>query len=156
MTKTLLQQVGRLLFWIGWPLIWLLSRPVQRRTRVVVRYKDDILLVKDWISSGQWTLPGGGVHFGEDARDCAVRELREETGIIASTKELSPHKEFTALLQSGLRFDCVVFLLKLSARPDLRLQMFEISDARWVPLVEIDNYDLNDAAKTIVQAFSES
>ena len=29
---------------------------------------------------GQWTLPGGGLNFGEDPADGALRELTEETG----------------------------------------------------------------------------
>ncbi len=155
MTKPL-QSIGRLLFWCGWPLLWLLSRPVHRRTRIVVKHQTDILLVKDWLSSGQWTLPGGGIRFGEQPNICAIRELQEETGIVAKKSDLSAPKELLGLSQSGLRFDCVVFQLELPVRPDLRLRSFEISDAQWVPLEKIGHYDLNAAAKTIVQAFSES
>ena len=30
---------------------------------------------------GQWTLPGGGIEFGEHPQDAMVREVMEETGL---------------------------------------------------------------------------
>jgi 8-oxo-dGTP diphosphatase len=58
---------------------------VKRQQRVaayvVVGRADDVLLAR-WTGprGPEWTLPGGGLDFGEDPADAAVREVREETG----------------------------------------------------------------------------
>ncbi|MCR4328738.1 MAG: NUDIX domain-containing protein [Patescibacteria group bacterium] len=36
---------------------------------------------------GTWTMPGGKVDFGESFEDAAVRELEEETGIMAKKED---------------------------------------------------------------------
>lgn len=70
------------------------SRPHRRRTaaRVVVVAAGAVLLLRDtdpglpgvrW-----WVTPGGGIDAGEDAVRAAVRELHEETGLVASPSEL--------------------------------------------------------------------
>jgi len=46
---------------------------------VIVRCKGKTLFVHDtW--KDEWELPGGSMEPGETARQCAVRELAEETG----------------------------------------------------------------------------
>lgn len=38
-------------------------------------------IARGYPSAGYWTLPGGGVSFGEDPADTVRRELTEETGL---------------------------------------------------------------------------
>ncbi len=40
------------------------------------------------MNPGRWTLPGGGIDFGEDPEDAVVREFREETGLNVKVEKL--------------------------------------------------------------------
>lgn len=62
-----------------------------RRAAVYVVCRDDAgrLLLTRYTEpgrpdSGSWTMPGGGMEWGESVHDTAVRELWEETGLTAS------------------------------------------------------------------------
>lgn len=40
------------------------------------------------MNPGCWTLPGGGLDFGEDPEDAVVREFKEETGLLVQVSNL--------------------------------------------------------------------
>jgi ADP-ribose pyrophosphatase YjhB (NUDIX family) len=52
----------------------------------LIRRGDAVLLCRvttGYPGAGLWTLPGGGMNFGEEPEAGAIREVEEETGLIA-------------------------------------------------------------------------
>jgi ADP-ribose pyrophosphatase YjhB (NUDIX family) len=81
------------LYWrIGGPVE--VEPPPERVQRVaaygLARDGDRVLLtrLRRGAEAGRWTLPGGGLEFGERPRDAVVRELREETGLDVAVGDL--------------------------------------------------------------------
>ena len=62
-------------------------RPILAASAAVFRARE-VLLVKRGRPPGQglWSLPGGKVQFGETIEAAALREVREETAVVAEIK----------------------------------------------------------------------
>lgn len=93
--------------------------------------------------AGLWTLPGGGLAFGEDPARGVIRELAEETGLEGTVGELLGIR--SALLEpqdtkSGHRIQAIGVLYRVSASgTELRHETEESTDlAAWVPFEQLD------------------
>ncbi|WP_196147080.1 NUDIX hydrolase [Nocardia bovistercoris] len=118
--------------------------------------REAAILLARWIAPDggrQWTLPGGGMHHGEDPTTTAVREVAEETGYTAELVSLigidslnrrypRPHGKFADF--HGLR---IVYEARITAG-ELRNETNGSTDlAAWHPLdtiVHLDRVDLVD------------
>ena len=108
---------------------------------------------------GLWTLPGGGLDFGEDPLDGVVREVAEETGLDAVPGDLLGVR--SAVLEpaetiSGDRLHTVGLLyLGRITGGQLRNEEDGSSDqARWIPLdelAELPSVDLLRWAQALVR-----
>ena len=96
---------------------------------VLVRRDDELLLVRNaqW-PAGRYSLAAGFLNLGESLEDCAVREVREETGIDITdvTYVGSQSWPFPSQLMAGF--------VATYAGGELVVDHNELEDARWFPV----------------------
>jgi 8-oxo-dGTP pyrophosphatase MutT (NUDIX family) len=102
----------------------------------VVLRGDDVLVITPTGKRRVTGLPKGGPNQGESGEQTATREVREETGIVATVRE--PLGDVTYWYRrSGRRvFKTVHFYLCDYVSGSTRDHDHEVEDARWIPLSE--------------------
>ncbi|TDD59171.1 NUDIX domain-containing protein [Kribbella antibiotica] len=115
---------------IGHDLLWLTGL-----TAVVLDDHDQILLVQR-ADSGHWSLPAGILEPGEQPAIALVREIHEETAVVAEVERLLGVESFDP--HTYPNGDQVQFLdLAFRCRPlrgEARVNDDESTDVRWWPL----------------------
>lgn len=123
---------SKIIFWLTWPGLWLVLRG-SRRTRLLLICGDEFMVVQGWLSNGQWSLPGGGLHKNEAPLTGVLRELREETTVILPPIQVhhayDGHNNY-----QGLKFEYVAFTAILDRKPLVKAQALEIKTITWLPL----------------------
>ncbi|WP_127572062.1 NUDIX hydrolase [Georgenia faecalis] len=135
--------------------------PFRRAARVIVLDREDRVLLVRGHDAGEtsrswWFTVGGGLEPGESARAGAVRELREETGLVIDPAEL-----VGPVLSRSAIFD----FARVTCRQDeefflARAEVTHLDDAGWTALERdvldemrwwhLDDLDAAVAAGTVV------
>jgi len=96
------------------------------------------------VRRGQWGAPGGWRELGETVRENAVREIREETGLVVAAEALLPrgyerfhHRSSGGLWQEGRDLLQVFEVQVPGRRPPLSAELDDTSDRRWVTWDEL-------------------
>lgn len=106
---------------------WITRTP---RARVVVQNENgQVLFVQNLFSRGKWSLPGGGIHRGEDPGLAGAREVKEETGV-----ELADARLVRAGTLRAAGHQEIIFTTNVSGEVSLPIvspSKFEIQGIAW-------------------------
>ncbi len=114
--------------------LWRVVRPRTRGVKVMLfNASGELLLIRNsYGRSDQFILPGGGIRPWEDPAAAAAREIREEVGLaVTCLKPVSIHVSRA----EGKRD--TIHLFAGSADTDLRLDGFEVEEARFFALHDL-------------------
>ncbi len=110
-----------------------------------------------------WTLPGGGIDFGEDPADAVVREVHEETGLHASVGRPFHIGSIQRVIDENVDMHSVRIVYSASVPSDSPPpRVIEVDgstvDARWHHLDEVveRRVPLVEWARAAISAYHES
>ncbi|MEI2701572.1 MAG: NUDIX hydrolase [Baekduia sp.] len=132
---------------------WKIASPRSVGTKVVVRFGDEVLLLKhSYARRRVWDLPGGFVQADERAVDAVCRELDEELGVaprsvrcISRQLGAGENKNETLL----------TFVAELEGR-DVTPSPVEIDEARWFPVGDLPEQATPLVRRMVARASWES
>lgn len=128
---------GRPLLYGAVTLYAITRRKRKPRTRALIVWNDEILLVRNVADYNRWTLPGGGVKPGEDYTEAIAREIDEELSIRQPTAEFQLIKRYDKT-EVGEPYDKICYLLDLSESRSLQITLSsEILEARWFSVSQL-------------------
>lgn len=112
---------------------WFIFRPKTRGARCMIRFEDKILFIKHSYGSGFWNIPGGGTKKKETFEQAAIREVKEEVGIVVKeVKKVGSH-----LSDKEYKIDQTELFLADVDSEYYKIDNIEIIEARWARLDEI-------------------
>jgi ADP-ribose pyrophosphatase YjhB (NUDIX family) len=108
---------------------WKIRRPTTHGTLVALWNRGEILLVRNSYVP-YYSLPGGYMRRGEEARDAVIRELREEVGIGVTANQLELVLDKTHEWE-GKHDHVQIFSVDIPSRPEIQVDHREVIEASW-------------------------
>jgi len=128
----------------------------QGAVKVVLFHNDSILLlIRDEENSfklSEYDLPGGGILFGESAREALLREIKEETNLEAEI--ICPVRTWRVIKEKSVHYIGTTFFAKTDSK-NVRLSE-EHRDFKWVIIRNIERLDLAEWLEKDIKAGIET
>ena len=143
---------------------WVAGQAIPSLTRLaaygVIRHDERLLLCRVTpgnLGEGRWTLPGGGLEFGEAPGVAVVREVEEETGLVARiTGEPAIHSDTgTRPFSAGpvsyhtVRF---VYPMEIVGGAERREVGGSTDEIGWFAVDELKGLPLGDLVERVIAA----
>jgi ADP-ribose pyrophosphatase YjhB (NUDIX family) len=140
---------GKLTYVLAYPACRLMLYNSSRSYAALI-YKDEILLIRNWLGTQKkWHLPGGGIENSESPSQAVIRELNEELGILVDEDKLIPLHENAFRAKSSYNY--YLFKTILSKKPKLKINKLEIIEAKWISRNDISGCSLNQSSQRILE-----
>ncbi len=125
-------------------------KPVIGVSGIVFNDQQQVLLIKrnQAPACGLWSVPGGKLEAGESLAEACQREIKEETGL-----DVVP-QTVVAIVErriEGFHYVVIDFLAQLASTENYQpLAQTDVSDACWISLDDLNNYDLVEGLAEII------
>lgn len=105
---------------------------------------------------GKWSIPGGLVELGESISQTVVREVAEETGLEVYEPELIDVVDNVVRDENGkVKYHFVIIDYFVKLKGGTVNASSDADELRWVPLSEVEKYDLTKTFRAFIQRNKE-
>jgi 8-oxo-dGTP diphosphatase len=127
-----------------------LPKPTLGVSGIVFNNQKQILLIQrnQPPAMGFWSIPGGKLEAGESLVEACQREIKEETGLHTEVKSIVAVVERRV---EGFHYVIIDYLALLADEENSQpIAQTDVSEARWVSLEHLSDYDLVEGLAEII------
>lgn len=152
---TIFKLIGIIGFYLLWPFWFAYFKLYPNRTRALIVFNGQIVLIKGWLGKNEWGLPGGGVKNGESLEVGLKREIKEEIGLTLDSNKFT---KIGVKKNSNLKLNYLghFYEYNLDNKANLSPGFPEIIDAKWVKIDEISKFRISDEVQFSLKKHTSS